>query len=214
MIHKSFITPKSDITTVTENTTIAQVNELFNSPEEAHTRTMPILDESGKLFRGNVYKQHVYEHIAKQGDMNLPVTAIMRNSTKFIYTTSQFYEVFFAIRDLPFIAVLDENHYFTGIFTHDALMDLLSQSWSVRSGGVAIAISTHNTQGDLSKISKIITRYSNIESLLTIQSELKPLTVLFTLPLQEDSEQLEKLIKRLEKKGYHVSSVENLNRFR
>ena len=61
MIHKSFITPKSDITTVTENTTIAQVNELFNSPEEAHTRTMPILDESGKLFRGNVYKQHVYE---------------------------------------------------------------------------------------------------------------------------------------------------------
>lgn len=51
MIHKSFITPKSDITTVTENTTIAQVNELFNSPEEAHTRTMPILDESGKLFR-------------------------------------------------------------------------------------------------------------------------------------------------------------------
>ncbi|WP_273753040.1 cyclic di-AMP binding protein CbpA [Leuconostoc mesenteroides] len=214
MFQKSLVIPKSELTTVTENATIQEVYDIFNDPENAHTRTMPILDESGKLFRGNVYKQHVFEHVAKNGNMHLPATAIMRNSTKFIYTNSKFYEVFFAIRDLPFIAVLDENHQFYGIFTHDALMDLLSQSWSVRSGGVAIAISTHNTQGDLSKISKIITRYSNIESLLTIQSELKPLTVLFTLPLQEDSEQLEKLIKRLEKKGYHVSSVENLNRFR
>lgn len=214
MFQKSLVIPKSELTTVTENATIQEVYDIFNDPENAHTRTMPILDESGKLFRGNVYKQHVFEHVAKNGNMNLPATAIMRNSTKFIYTNSKFYEVFFAIRDLPFIAVLDENHQFYGIFTHDALMDLLSQSWSVRSGGVAIAISTHNTQGDLNKISKIITRYSNIESLLTIQSELKPLTVLFTLPLQEDSEQLEKLIKRLEKKGYHVSSVENLNRFR
>ncbi|MGO0154856.1 cyclic di-AMP binding protein CbpA [Leuconostoc mesenteroides] len=214
MFQKSLVIPKSELTTVTENATIQEVYDIFNNPENAHTRTMPILDESGKLFRGNVYKQHVFEHVAKNGNMNLPATAIMRNSTKFIYTNSKFYEVFFAIRDLPFIAVLDENHQFYGIFTHDALMDLLSQSWSVRSGGVAIAISTHNTQGDLNKISKIITRYSNIESLLTIQSEIKPLTVLFTLPLQEDSKQLDKLIKRLEKKGYHVSSVENLDRFK
>ncbi|QEA59366.1 CBS domain-containing protein [Leuconostoc koreense] len=214
MFQKSLVIPKSELTTVTENATIQEVYDIFNNPENAHTRTMPILDESGKLFRGNVYKQHVFEHVAKNGNMNLPATAIMRNSTKFIYTNSKFYEVFFAIRDLPFIAVLDENHQFYGIFTHDALMDLLSQSWSVRSGGVAIAISTHNTQGDLNKISKIITRYSNIESLLSIQSEIKPLTVLFTLPLQEDSKQLDKLIKRLEKKGYHVSSVENLDRFK
>ena len=213
MIHKSFITPKSYITTVTENTTIAQVNELFNSPEEAHTRTMPILDESGKLFRGNVYKQHVYEHIAKQGDMNLPVTAIMRNSTKFIYTTSQFYEVFFAIRDLPFIAVLDENHYFTGIFTHDALMDLLSQSWSVRTGGVAVSIASHNTQGDLKLISGIIARYSNIESVLSLQAVSETVTLMFTLPISVDSPQLQKLVKHLEKKRFQVTSIEDLQRF-
>lgn len=214
MFQKSLVIPKSQLTTVTENTTIQEVYDIFDNPDNAHTRTMPILDESGRLFRGNIYKQHVFEHIAKGGDMSLPATAIMRNSTKFIYTTSKFYEVFFAIRDLPFIAVLDENHQFYGIFTHDALMDLLSQSWSVRSGGVAIAVVTHNKQGDLSKISKIITRYSNVESLLTIRSEGEPLTVLFTLPLQAESEQLDKLIKHLEKKQYTVDSVENLNRFK
>ena len=214
MLHESLITPKSELTTVTENTTIAQLNDLFNSAAEAHTRTMPILDESGKLFRGNVYKQHVYEHIAKNGDMNLPVTAIMRNSTKFIYTTSQFYEVFFAIRDLPFIAVLDEQHHFAGIFTHDALMDLLSQSWSVRTGGVAISVTSHNTQGDLKKIASIIARYSNIESVLSIQpQQATPTSLMFTLPLAIDSEQLQKLVTRLEKKGFTVTSIEDLQRF-
>lgn len=214
MFQKSLVIPKSQLTTVTENTTIQEVYDIFNDSKSAHTRTMPILDESGRLFRGNIYKQHVFEHIAKGGDMNLPATAIMRNSTKFIYTTSKFYEVFFAIRDLPSIAVLDENHEFYGIFTHDKLMDLLSQSWSVRSGGVTIAVSTHNAQGDLSKISKIITRYSNIESLLTIQSDNEPLTVLFTLSLQADSEQLTRLIKHLERKKFEVRSIENLNRFK
>ncbi|MBZ5969043.1 cyclic di-AMP binding protein CbpA [Leuconostoc gasicomitatum] len=213
MLHESLITPKSNLTTVTENTTIAQVNDLFNSPSESHTRTMPILDESGNLFRGNVYKQHVYEHIAKNGDMNLPVTTIMRNSTKFIYTTSQFYEVFFAIRDLPFIAVLDDNHHFTGIFTHDALMDLLSQSWSVRTGGVALSVATHKAQGDLKKISTIIAKYSNIESVLSLQPSNGTITLMFTLPLVFDSITLQKLVKHLEKRHFEVISIENLQRF-
>lgn len=95
MFQKSLVIPKSELTTVTENATIQEVYDIFNDPENAHTRTMPILDESGKLFRGNVYKQHVFEHVAKNGNMNLPATAIMRNSTKFIYTNSKFYEVFF-----------------------------------------------------------------------------------------------------------------------
>lgn len=102
-VSKIFSYPKNhNSTTVTENTTIQEVYDIFDNPDNAHTRTMPILDESGRLFRGNIYKQHVFEHIAKGGDMSLPATAIMRNSTKFIYTTSKFYEVFFAIRDLPF----------------------------------------------------------------------------------------------------------------
>ncbi|MGX7051226.1 cyclic di-AMP binding protein CbpA [Leuconostoc palmae] len=213
MIHKSLIKPKSELTTVTENTTIAEVNELFNSPNEAHTRTMPILDESGKLFRGNVYKQHVYEHIAKKGDINLPVTAIMRNSTKFIYTTSQFYEVFFAIRDLPFIAVLDENHYFTGIFTHDVLMDLLSQSWSVHTGGVAVSVTSHNSQGDLKVISGIISRYAYIESVLSLQSKDGTVSLMFTLPIDIENPQLDKIVSHLEKKHFKVTSIEDLQRF-
>ena len=41
--------------------------------------------------------------------MTLPVTSLLKNSTKFVSIDSAFFSVFFAIRDLPYIAVLDEN---------------------------------------------------------------------------------------------------------
>ncbi|CAH1852431.1 cyclic di-AMP binding protein CbpA [Convivina praedatoris] len=215
MFPKSLVIPKSKLTTITENTTIQEVYDLFNTPNEAHTRTFPILDQSGQLFRGNVYKQHVLEHIANQQDMSLPATAIMRNSTKFIYTNSKFYDVFFAIRDLPFIAVLDENHHFYGIFTHDALMNVLSQSWSVERGGVAIGVEDRLQRGDLSKMSKIITRFTNIESVVSLQSEKNtPLTVMFTLTIPSNSDLLKQIITKLEKKDFHVVSIENLDQFK
>ncbi|CAK8054592.1 cyclic di-AMP binding protein CbpA [Eupransor demetentiae] len=215
MFPKSLTIPKDQLQTVSENTTIQEVYDLLSQPENAHTRSFPVLDESGQLFRGNVYRQHIFEQMAKGGDMSLPVTAIMRNSTKFIFTNSQFYDVFFAIRDLPFIAVLDENHHFYGIFTHDALMDVLAQSWSLEEGGVAIALLSQQTRGDLEKMSKIITRFTNIESVVTLQTEPKdPITVMFTLPLTIDSPDLKKLVAKLEKKGYPVQSLENLAQFK
>ena len=60
MFQKSLVIPKSQLTTVTENTTIQEVYDIFDNPDNAHTRTIPILDESGRLFRGNIYKQHVF----------------------------------------------------------------------------------------------------------------------------------------------------------
>ncbi|MBU7456252.1 cyclic di-AMP binding protein CbpA [Leuconostoc fallax] len=215
MFQQSLVIPKSQLTTVTENTTLAEVYELFNKSEHAHTRAIPILDQTGDLFRGNIYKQHVFEHVAKNGDLDLPVTTMMRNSTKFIFTTSNFYEAFFAIRDLPFIAVLDEHHSFYGIFTHDTLMNLLAQSWSVHDGGVAMAVISHNTRGDLTKISKIITKYADIVSVQSLRNDAQqPLVILFTLALPYDSEQLEKIVKQLKRKTYDVHSIENLDRFK
>ncbi|MDF7627319.1 cyclic di-AMP binding protein CbpA [Leuconostocaceae bacterium ESL0723] len=215
MFPKSLVIPKAQLTTITEDTTIQEVYEIFNRPEEAHSRTIPILDQSGQLFRGNVYKQHVFEAVANGEDLSQPATAIMRNSTKFIFTNSKFYEVFFAIRDLPFIAVLDEDHHFYGIFTHSTLMDLLSQSWSLEKGGVALSVRTHEMRGDLEKISKTITRYTNIESVLSIQAdETTSLTLMFTLPLTIEDPQLDKLIQKLNKKHFQVTNVENLSQFK
>ncbi|MGC3443941.1 cyclic di-AMP binding protein CbpA, partial [Enterococcus faecalis] len=74
--------------------------------EDSGYRCVPILDESGKIFRGNFYKMHIYRHKANGGDLSLPVTYLLKNATKFIYVYTSFFKVFFTIKELPYIAVL------------------------------------------------------------------------------------------------------------
>ncbi|MFC4761325.1 cyclic di-AMP binding protein CbpA [Fructobacillus durionis] len=216
MFPKSMIIKKQDLLTVTEDTTIGEVYDIFeNQKEGQHLRTIPILDATGHLFRGNVYRQHVYEFVANKGDLNQKATSIMRNSTKFISTKADFYELFFAIRDLPYIAVVDDGHHFVGILTHAALMDLLAKSWSLAKGGVAIAVRDRQRRGDLQRMARIITRYTNIESVLSLQTQSQggPLAVLFTLPLTADSPVLRKIITKLERKRFTVVAQEDLSQF-
>ncbi|MBS9338983.1 CBS domain-containing protein [Fructobacillus sp. M2-14] len=214
MFPQSLIIKKADLLTVSEDSTIEEVFELFESTKGQHVRTIPILDKTGHLFRGNIYRQHVYEYVAEQGDLTKRATAIMRNSTKFIKTTANFYELFFAIRDLPYIAVVDDGHHFVGVLTHGTLMNVLAKSWSLAKGGVAIAVKEKGGRGDLQKMAKVITKYTNIESVLSLQMETnEPLSVLFTLPLTADSPVLRKIITQLEKKRYFVVAQEDLSQF-
>ena len=92
-------------------------------------------------------------------------------------------------------------------------MCIRDRSWSVRTGGVALSVATHKAQGDLKKISTIIAKYSNIESVLSLQPSNGTITLMFTLPLVFDSITLQKLVKHLEKRHFEVISIENLQRF-
>lgn len=71
MLIKQLTVPKSAVNTISEKATLQESIELL---EETGFRCVPVLDESGKIFRGNIYKMHIYRHKANGGDMNLPVT--------------------------------------------------------------------------------------------------------------------------------------------
>ena len=70
---------------------------------------------------------HIYRHKANGGDMSLPVTHLIKNTTKFINITSSFFKVFFTIKELPYIAVLDDSQHFYGILTHSSLLKYASR---------------------------------------------------------------------------------------
>ena len=70
MLLKTLIKPKKELTTVKEDCTL---EEALHVLEDSGYRCVPILDESGKIFRGNIYKMHIYRHKSRGGDMNLPV---------------------------------------------------------------------------------------------------------------------------------------------
>ena len=209
MLIKSLVLQKEKLTTVKETATLEEALEIL---EDSGYRCVPIVDESERIFRGNIYKMHIYRHIAQGGNMKLPVTYLLKNATKTIDIDSPFFKVFFNIKDLPYIAVLDESHNFYGILTHAKLLGMLSEAWNLDIGSYVLTIMSTGERGELEEMSKIITKFSSIAGCLTLDAKKDAIVrrTLMTLPAGVDRKTLDAIVDRLEKKQYHVSEVDDL----
>ncbi|MCV3763666.1 cyclic di-AMP binding protein CbpA [Companilactobacillus farciminis] len=209
MLVKSLVLKKDKLTTVKETVTLEEALKVL---EDSGFRCVPILDESGQIFRGNIYKMHIYRHKSRGGDMNLPVTTLMKNATKTISVDSPFFKVFFNIKDLPYIAVLDENNLFYGILTHSRLLSMLSDAWNLDISSYVLTVSSSGDRGDLEKMSKIFAKYVSVAACMTLDAKSNEVVrrTLFTLPSGTDVETLKEIIKRLEKKSFVVSEIDDL----
>lgn len=209
MLVKSLVLKKDKLTTVKETVTLEEALKIL---EDSGYRCVPILDESGQIFRGNIYKMHIYRHKSRGGDMNLPVTTLMKNATKTISVDSPFFKVFFNIKDLPYIAVLDENNLFYGILTHSRLLSMLSDAWNLDISSYVLTVSSSGDRGDLEKMSKIFAKYVSVAACMTLDAKSNEVVrrTLFTLPSGTDIETLKEIIKRLEKKSFVVSEIDDL----
>ncbi len=209
LLFKTLIKQKKDLTTVREDITLEQALDIL---EKSGYRCVPILDKTGQIFRGNIYKMHIYRHKSRGGDMSLPVTYLLKNATKFITLDSAFFNVFFSIKDLPYITVLDEHNFFYGILTHSSLLNMLSQSWNVEIGSYVLTVVSSGDRGDLVEMAKIITKYTSIASCITLDVEASELVrrSLFTLPAGVNEQKLDKIVANLERKNFRVPEIENL----
>lgn len=209
MLMNDLIKPKDELTTVKEDATLEEALTIL---ETSGFRCVPILDATGNIYRGNIYKMHIYRHKSRNGNMQLPVTHLLKNATKFITLNSQFFTVFFAIRDLPYITVLDENNRFYGILTHNRLLKMLSQSWNVDIGSYVLTVTSPDERGDLVSIAKIITKYTAIASCMTldVRTDGEPRRTMFTLPTDVTPAKLNKIVANLKRKHFDVPEIENL----
>ncbi|AQS54042.1 hypothetical protein BW727_101677 [Jeotgalibaca dankookensis] len=211
MLIRSLAIPKRDLTTVKESATLQEAIDIL---EESGYRCVPVLDETEKLFRGNIYKMHIYRHKANGGDMSLPVTHLLKNATKFISIDSSFFKIFFTIKELPYIAVLNKDMTFFGILTHSSLLNMLAQSWSVDIGSYVLTIVAPSRKGDLFQITKVINKTTSIANVITLDGTRDDVLrrVLVTLPAETTRAELDTIIAGLEKMDYSVVSVENLQK--
>ena len=208
MLIKELSLAKTKVRTVPETVTLEEALTLL---EDYGYRCVPILDESGKIYRGNIYRMHIYKHKSEGKDMSLPVTHLLKNATKFVHTYSSFYSIFFMIKDLPYITVLDENDHFYGILTHSALINLLEQSWKINTGSYAVTIAAAGEKGDIAAITRIVNRYSDIMSLITIEGETPIKRAIVTLAPNMTKKALDKMAEQLDRRGYRVVQVEDLH---
>lgn len=210
MLIKSLCIPKSKVVTLNEEVTLEEAIKIL---EDSGYRCVPVLDETGTIFRGNIYKMHIYRHKSRGGDMSLPVTHLLKNATKYIHLKSSFFKVFFMIKDLPYISVLDEKNRFFGIMTHGALLDVLEQSWSIDTGSFVLTIASPGDRGDLANISRAINKYCSISScmILDVSPDHNIKRTIMTLEPGVTKETIELIKEHLDKKGYSVVEVEDLH---
>lgn len=209
MLIKPLVLKKEFLTTVEENCSLA---EALTTLEESGFRCVPILDETGTIFRGNIYKMHIYRHKSQGGDMSLPVTTLLKNATKTIPVDAPFFQVFFNIKDLPYITVLDEHGHFYGILTHAKLLGMLSEAWNIKIASYVLTVFSTGKKGDLVEMSKIISKYCSILGCMTLDANRENFVrrTLFTLPAGTTSETLKLIVQHLERKQYRVAEIEDL----
>lgn len=210
MLIKSLVKTKDQLTTLQEDVTLADALTIL---EESDFRCVPVLDKTGKIFRGNIYKMHIYRHKSRGGDMTIPVTSLLKNSTKFISVDAAFFNIFFSIRDLPYIAVLDENNEFYGIFTHTKLINMLSEGWNIHAGSYVLTVTTPDERGSLLTMAKAITKFTTIANCITLDLQEPNVVrrILFTLPPDVDQKKLDKIVRSLKRKGFDVPEIEDLH---
>lgn len=208
MLIKELSLAKTKVKTVPETVSLEEALKLL---ENSGYRCVPIVDESGKIYRGNIYRMHIYKHKSEGKDMSLPVTHLLKNATKFVHTYSSFYSIFFMIKDLPYITVLEEKDHFYGILTHSALINLLEQSWKINSGSYVITIAAAGEKGDIAAITKIVNRYSDIMSLITLDGDTPIKRAIVTLAPNMTKNDLDKMSNQLDRRGYRVVQVEELD---
>lgn len=213
MLIKSLVLKKDYLTIVNEKATLEEALKVL---EDSGFRCVPILDDTGTIFRGNIYKMHIYRHKSQGGEMDLPVTYLLKNATKTIKVNSPFFKVFFNIKDLPYISVLDEENKFYGILTHSRLLDMLSDAWNIKNGSYVLTVLSDNSRGNLVKMSKIISKYTNMASVMTLDASASELggdfvrRTLFTLPSGVSEITMKTVVDKLQRKGYVVAEIEDL----
>ena len=208
MLVQSLCIPKHQCVKISETATLREALETL---EETGYRCVPVLDQAGREFKGNIYKMHIYRHGMNGGSLDDNVMTLIKNTSKFIYTGSNFFEVFFSIKELPYIAVLNDDGQFFGILPHGKMLGMLEEAWNRDSGSYVLTVALSEQKGALEKISKIVNKYSTVASMMTLDAKSSVMRrVLITLPIDCDEKTKKKIVKKLDEKGLRVVAVEDL----
>ena len=156
---------KKDVTFVKETDSISDVLVQLNT---SGYRCIPVVDETGDKFVGNIYKVEVLEYKLNDGDMDAPVKQLTKEADALVHESSSFFEVFRSIKELPYLAVVDQEGDFTGILPHSKVLELIEEAWGYRTGSCALTITLTDSDGMLVRVLSAIKKIWGIHSVFSL----------------------------------------------
>ncbi|MDM5187618.1 cyclic di-AMP binding protein CbpA [Bacillus sp. DX4.1] len=184
--------------------------QALNMMNENGYRAIPVLAEDEKQFKGIIYKVDILECKCNEGLEDIYAKGIMEDKSAFIFEKDSFFRAFYAIRRLPFLAVLNGYNEFVGILTHSNVFDVIEDSFGMQTGGYILTIATQDCKGTIKELGTLLKSY-HIGGLFTLDNGdqyIRRVIVNITDELSEKA--LGILIAKIEKKGFRVSHVDRI----
>jgi CBS domain-containing protein len=208
MLVKNDYVNKKDVVFVKENDSLEVVMKTL---EDSGYRCIPVLDEAGEKYVGNIYKVDLLEF---EIDHSLVGTLqeLVTDREGYIQEDDPFFKVFSSIKKLPYLAVVNESQEFLGILTNGNVLQVLENAWGVHNGSYSITIGTIEYAGALQKMLKVVNKYCNVQSVISLNNNSQYVRrVCVVLPMEVDDELMEKVKDDLEKNNFTVTDIEKLN---
>lgn len=204
MFVKSLMLTKHLSVTIQENESLrTALNELDVHDIEG----LPVLD--GERYAGIITRSFIYESFffAKlDRDVFLDETKVKevaREQENFLHGDEIFEHTLLELKDLPLLAVVDENKLFLGIVTRFDILEQFQSAFGMKRKGVRIAFTSVETEGRIARLAEIARHYhESIISLVTFDETDK--LVRRIVMKVEKKDNINKFIHKLEESGFRV----------
>lgn len=209
MLVKHEYVTKDEVVFVKETDTKEYVSERL---AETGYRCIPVLDETGTKYVGNIYKVDLLrEEIDDELDGTI-ARLIRDKDDGHVKEEAPFFKVFQTIKRLPFLAVVEDDHEFLGILTNANVISVLENAWGADRGSYSYTIGTIEYSGALQQMLSIINKYCTVESVVSLNNDLKFVRrVCIVLPKDVTEETADQISKELDDNNFTVIHREKLN---
>ena len=188
------------------------MQDVLDKLSETGYRCIPVLDDLGKKYIGNIYKVDLLKYERENTLDGTLEELISDKENGSIKEEDSFFKVFKSIKQLPFLAVVDDEKEFLGILTNGNVIQVLENAWGVHNGSYSFTIGTIEYAGALQKMLKIVNKYCNVQSVISLNNNSAYVRrVVIVLPEEVDEETAKKIEIDLDKNNFTITDIEKLN---
>ncbi|WP_047982724.1 cyclic di-AMP binding protein CbpA [Ornithinibacillus contaminans] len=208
MLVKNDYVNKKDVVFVRETDSLEAVVKKL---DDSGYRCIPVLDETGEKYVGNIYKVDLLEYEINHSLVG-PLSKLITDREGYIKEDDPFFKVFSSIKQLPFLAVVNDSMEFLGILTNGNVLQVLENAWGVHNGSYSFTIGTIEYAGALQKMLKVVNKHCNVQSVISLNNNSNYVRrVCIVLPKEVDEPLADQIKIDLEKNNFTVTDVEKLN---
>ena len=205
MFVNNLMLSKEKLITVTPKVTIGSALEIM---DKNNFLSIPVIENN--KFYGSISKERIYAYYYEKCVdkkcllSDFIVENVMMTNVPIINPMEQVEEAahFLETKSVPFVAVVDNYGDFNGIVTHHAIFHQFTELFGLNKGK-RLAVIAYDIQGQVSKLTKIITENKgDIISFVTVDP--KSLTDVKEIVLRLHTDNFEEIVAKVKAAGFKV----------